>query len=69
MKLTMQHVRSVRGLSKGSRGLCVRGVRAWFKSRGLDYSDFLRNGIDEEIILALDDAFANEIVRQAHGVE
>lgn len=42
--------------------LCSRGARKWFDSHGLDWSDFLTNGIDEEILLGLNDGLANRVI-------
>jgi hypothetical protein len=64
--ITMQHVRKTTGFSRRV-GLCARGTRAWFKKYNLDYSDFLKNGIDEEVLLSTGDAFAVAVVEQAHG--
>ena len=62
----MSHVRQVRGFS-ARPGFCRKGVKKWFDSRGLDYADFVKNGIDEEHILATGDPMAEAVVRQAHG--
>ena len=53
----MSHVRS--------SGQCSRGAREWFTSRGLDFSDFLRNGLKVEIVEALGDELANIVCREA----
>lgn len=66
MKITMQHMRQVKGFTaKG--GFCARGIRQWFLDRNLDYFDFLRNGIDEEVLLNSGDPMAIAVVEQAHG--
>lgn len=62
----MKHIRNVRGFTK-KPGFCARGVRNWFQRHDLDYSDFLKNGIDEEILLATNDPMARAVVEQAHG--
>jgi hypothetical protein len=62
----MKHVKQTRGFSHRV-GLCSRGTRRWFKQYNLDYSDFLKNGIAEETLLATKDAFAIAVVEQAHG--
>lgn len=66
MIITMQDVRLTTGFSRRV-GLCARGTRAWFAKYNLDYSDFLKNGIAEEALLATGDAFAVAVVEQAHG--
>ena len=66
MKITMQHVRNVKGFSRRG-GFCARGIRAWADRMGLDYADFVKNGIDEEVLLATNDPMALAVVRQAHG--
>jgi hypothetical protein len=44
-------------------GHCVAGARDWFDRHGLDFRDFIRNGIAEERFLAAGDAIAAEIVK------
>jgi hypothetical protein len=66
VKITMQHVRRVRGFSRRD-GFCAKGVRRWFAMHDLDYPDFLKNGIDEEVLLATNDPMALATVEQAHG--
>lgn len=68
MKITMAHIRQVRGFA-ARPGFCARGVRAWFERRELDYSDFLKNGIDEKVLVESGDSMAIAVVEQANGVE
>ena len=42
---------------------CNRGMRDFFARHGLDYQDFKLNGIEDERLLALDDAMANDLVQ------
>jgi hypothetical protein len=62
----MEDVRATAGFNDRD-SLCAIGTRKWFKEHKLDFRDFLRNGIDEEILLATGDAFAVAVVEQAHG--
>lgn len=57
----MEHMRSLR--------YCSRGVREFFARYGLDYSDFLQNGISGEKLLSAsdNDAMAAAVVEVAHG--
>lgn len=51
-------------------GYCARGSRRWFARMGLDWGDFVRDGIDAEIIEATGDAMALKLVehiRVQHG--
>lgn len=66
MKITMQHLRSVKGFT-AKPGFCAHGVRAWFARHNMDYTDFLKNGVDEEVLLATNDPMALAVVEQAHG--
>lgn len=66
MKITMVHMRQVRGFA-AKPGFCRRGIRTWFTQRGLDFDDFLKNGVDEEVLLASKDPLAIAVVEQAHG--
>lgn len=42
--------------------MCARGSRAFFLSQGWDWQDFLKNGIDLEIVKASKDAMAQQVV-------
>jgi hypothetical protein len=44
-------------------GHCVAGARDWFGRHGLDFHDFIRNGIEEKRFLAAGDVIAAEIVK------
>ena len=59
MKLRMSHVRK--------SGMCARGVREFFRRHDLNWSDFLKNGIDEKIIAETNDAMAMKVIEVAHG--
>lgn len=43
-------------------GLCGSGARRWFHNYGLDFRDFMKNGIDAEVLLATEDARAQYVV-------
>lgn len=47
--------------------LCTRGARRWFDGYGLDFRDFLINGIAAETLAALDDALANRVIAAAEA--
>ncbi|MWP63222.1 hypothetical protein [Gilliamella sp. Pas-s25] len=44
---------------------CSAGGRAFFKRHKLDWSDFLKNGIDAEILIKINDVMANQVIEQA----
>lgn len=46
---------------------CCKGGRAFFKDHDLDWSDFVKNGIDADILLAIDDVMAHQVVEVARG--
>lgn len=43
-------------------GICASGARRWFHAHGLDFRDFMANGIDAEALLATGDAYARQVV-------
>lgn len=57
--VTMRHIRKAK--------MCSRGTRVFFQRHGLDYTDFLRNGIDAEKLAATGDAMALKVVEVARG--
>lgn len=56
MIITYQHVRQMR--------YCAKGTRAFFERHGLDWSQFLKVGLPEELILATGDTMAIKLVQQ-----
>jgi hypothetical protein len=43
-------------------GHCTLGIRRWFDSRGIDFHDFMRNGIEAERLLETGDGLAKRVV-------
>ena len=43
-------------------GMCARGSRAFFLSQDWDWTAFLENGIDIEIVEQTNDAMAQQVV-------
>lgn len=41
---------------------CVKGIKSWFEHQGLDFKDFLANGIDAQDLLDTNDSSAYKIV-------
>jgi|GEM_PF-1907743 len=55
-------------------GICPRGTKGWFADNGLDFRDFLKNGISATRMLAVGDAHgalvvARKIEREGIAVE
>jgi hypothetical protein len=64
MIVTTRHMLTIPGFSARG-GYCRTGSRAWARSHGLDWAEFVRNGIPEEKLLATD-AFGIALVEWAH---
>jgi hypothetical protein len=45
-------------------GHCVAGARDWFRAYDLDFREFVRNGMDSDILLATDDALAKQVIER-----
>lgn len=56
MRITITDIRAA--------GHCVAGARGWFRTYDLDFRDFLKNGIDAEVLLATGDALAEQVVER-----
>lgn len=52
MIVTIEHLHSIP--SRKGVGYCNRDSRVWFKAHGLDWGDFVRNGIHDEALLGTD---------------
>ena len=57
--VTMRHIRQAR--------MCSRGTRAFFARHGLDWSQFLSEGLPAEKFEATGDAMALRVVEVARG--
>lgn len=68
MIVTHRHLRTVPMLGH-KPGYCNRGARLWFQRQGLSWGDFLRNGIDEALLLATRDPMARKLVEHARGTD
>lgn len=49
-----------------SLGYCIKGIREFCKTHGIDFREFVRDGIDEEVLLSTKDAMALKVVELAH---
>jgi len=47
--------------------MCSKGAREFFARHNLDWSEFLRNGIEEDKLLNTGDAMARRVVEVARG--
>lgn len=57
MKVTMRHIRQAQ--------MCSHGARAFFARHGLDWTEFLREGVAIELIEATGDAMALKVCEVA----
>ena len=68
MIVTTRHLFTIPGYSP-RRGFCRGRSRAWFRRHDLDWRDFVRNGIDAEILTATGDGLAIALVEWAQKCE
>jgi hypothetical protein len=64
MIVTTRHMLTVPGFNRRG-GLCRGKSREWAKRHGLDWGDFVRNGIDTQRLEATGDPFALALVKWA----
>lgn len=67
MIVTYRHYRTIP--SREGTGYCRGKGQAWFERHGLDFRDFVRNGIAEETLLATGDGMAQQLVAWARECE
>ena len=48
-------------------GLCTKGGRTWFTAHGLDWSDFVKNGISLEILAGTACPLAARVIAAAES--
>lgn len=66
--VTIEHLHTVPTWT-GRAGYCARKSREFFAAHGLDWLDFVRNGIPAERLIATGDALARHLVDHARTVE
>lgn len=59
MIIKIEHVRKAR--------MCMAGTRKFFKRHGLDFHDFIKNGIESSVLIQTGDAMAIRVVEVASG--
>lgn len=67
MIVTIQHLHSVPTWT-GRQGYCHSAAREFFDRHGLDWLDFVRNGIDDQVLVDTGDALALILVEFAREV-
>lgn len=46
---------------------CNRGLREWFSREGLDWADFVKNGIHVDVLRPHENAMIDRVIKQAEG--
>jgi hypothetical protein len=64
MIVTTRHLFTVPGFHKRP-GFCRDKAKAWARAHGIDWRDFVRNGIEAERLEATGDGFALALVQWA----
>lgn len=44
------------------QGYCVQGIKTWFSAHGLNFSEFLQQGVESDRLLATGDELARKVV-------
>jgi hypothetical protein len=68
MKITQTHLRTIPTFN-ARPGYCLPKTRRWFEQHGLDFRAFVREGVDEQVLLATGDGLAIALVEWAHRCE
>ena len=67
-RVTVQHLHSVPNFNGGA-GFCARGGRLWASHHGLDWAEFVRDGLPADVLEATGDAMALRVVAHARAQE
>ncbi len=62
-RVYIHHARAILGPT--GAGYCSRGMRLFAQKHNLDFNDFIKNGVDAEVLLATDDEMAKRAVEEA----
>lgn len=66
--VTTRHLFTIPGYSRRN-GFCRGKSRDWFRAKGLDWSDFVKNGISSDVLEATGDGLALAVVAWARECE
>lgn len=66
--VTTKHLRTIRGFNKRP-GFCLSKSRPRFRELGLDWNEFIRNGLPEETFAATGDPMALALIEHAREME
>lgn len=58
-RVYLRHIRAA--------GMCANGTKTFFEKNGLDWRDFIHNGIEAEKLAATGDAMALQVVKVAQN--
>lgn len=50
-----------------ANGFCAHGVKLWFAQYGLDFKDYVKNGIPASVLLATGDALGERAVESVRA--
>lgn len=67
MIVTYRHYRTIP--SRRGIGYCRGKGQEWFDRHGLDFREFVKNGIDADVLLATGDGMAIRLVEHARKVD
>lgn len=67
MIITMRHFRTIP--NGGKVGYCTKGGRRFFDRYGLDWTEFVRSGLPEELFINTGDALAINLVKHARNID
>lgn len=68
LRVTTRHIFTIPGFSR-RQGFCRGQSKKWFQAHGLDWREFVRNGIEIERLEAIDDVFAQATVKWTRECE
>jgi hypothetical protein len=63
-RITIKHLRAVRGDGRGAK-YCIPGTKAFFERHGLDFKDFMKNGIAISELEHIDDVMCRRVIEEA----
>jgi hypothetical protein len=66
--VTMRHLRTI-PTHNARAGYCLPLTRRWFEQHKLDFRAFVREGVDEQVLLATGDGLAIALVEWAHRAD
>lgn len=67
LRIYPHHLHTVPSFTAGRVGFCNKQARVFCEAHGIDWADFVKHGIDAQVLIDTNDALALRVVEHARS--